>query len=187
MVKVKVFQDTDPASPREYDNVGVMACWHRRYNLGDVQPKESPEEWLRENAPEGSIVLPLFLYDHSGITMSTSSARFSAFDHEGWDWGQVGVIVATPKKIRENFLVKRITKKIRERAESVLRAEVAEYDAFLTGDVWGFTVEDDKGEIQDSCWGFLGPEGVLDAMKEHVEDQYHSALEEAWDHRGEGR
>ena len=25
--------DPDPQNPRENDNLGVMACWHRRYNL----------------------------------------------------------------------------------------------------------------------------------------------------------
>lgn len=63
---VKVLQDDSAESPRGFCNLGVMACWHRRYNLGDVQPKESPEEWLAANAPKGSVVLPLYLYDHSG-------------------------------------------------------------------------------------------------------------------------
>ena len=44
-LRVKVKQDTDPMSPREWDNLGVMACWHRGYTLGDVQPKEDPQEW----------------------------------------------------------------------------------------------------------------------------------------------
>ena len=126
---VKVVQDPDPMSPLEWDNLGVIACWHRRYNLGHVQPKESPEEWLAANAPKGSIVLPLYLYDHSGITISTGP--FSC----PWDSGQVGYIVATPAKIREAFMVKRITRKVRERAEACLKQEIATYDDFLTGNV----------------------------------------------------
>lgn len=35
---IKVLQDTSADSPREWSNLGVMACWHRNYTLGDVQP-----------------------------------------------------------------------------------------------------------------------------------------------------
>jgi hypothetical protein len=188
---VKVHHDENAESPREWDNLGVMACWHRRYNLGDVQPKEDPAEWFKENAPEGSVVLPLYLYDHSGLTMSTGSFG------DKWDSGQVGWIVATPEAIRKNFMVKRITKAIRARAEEVLRSEVATYDDYLTGNVWGYTLDVSeaceacgskvpKSEGSDSCWGFIGSDpSTLDAMKEHVEEEHHAALEAAWEKRGE--
>lgn len=184
---VKVVQDTDPSSPREWDNLGVMACWHRRYNLGDVQPKQDPAEWLKENAPEGSIVLPLYLYDHSGITMSVGSFGCQ------WDSGQVGWIVATPEAIRKAFMVKRITKATRAKAEACLKGEVKTYDDFITGNVWGFTIESthDCGECgskvhedehEDSCWGFFGDD--LEGMKGHVDPKHHAALEAAWSNRG---
>jgi hypothetical protein len=39
--------DPDPSHPRtEYENLGLLACWHRRYNLGDIQPKVPSEAWL---------------------------------------------------------------------------------------------------------------------------------------------
>jgi hypothetical protein len=184
---VKVMQDTDAESPRSWDNLGVMACWHRRYNLGDVQPKQDPQEWLKENAPKGSIVLPLYLYDHSGITMSTGSFGCP------WDSGQVGYIVATPEAIRKNFMKKRITAKMREQVEAILKSEVKIYDDFLTGNVWGYTIESVKDcescgqktcgdeDVDDSCWGFFGDD--LSGMKEHVDPKYHEALKEAWDNR----
>jgi hypothetical protein len=151
MVTIKVMPDDTAESPREWDNLGVMACWHRRYNLGDVQPKEDPAEWLKENAPEGSVVLPLYLMDHSGISISTGSFG------DRWDSGQVGWIVATPEKIREAFMVKRITAKVR-------RQHVP------------------KDDQNDSCWGFIGSD-ALDAMKAHVADEHHAALETAWNNR----
>jgi hypothetical protein len=189
-VKIKVVQDTDAQSPREWDNLGVMACWHRRYNLGDVQPKESPEEWLAANAPKGSIVLPLYLYDHSGISMSTGDFG------DRWDSGRVGYIVATPEAIRKNFMKKRITAKMRATAEEVLKQEVSTYDDYLRGNVWGYTIEATHPcgecgsqvhelEHEDSCWGFIGSDAsTLAAMKEHVDDKHHAALEAAWHNRG---
>lgn len=32
---INVFQDDNPESPREWDNLGAMYCFHRHYNLGD--------------------------------------------------------------------------------------------------------------------------------------------------------
>jgi hypothetical protein len=41
-------QDENPENPREdQDWLGTMACWHRRYKLGDEQPKCDPEEHIR--------------------------------------------------------------------------------------------------------------------------------------------
>lgn len=169
--KIRVIHDEDAESPRTWDNLGTMACWHRRYNLGDVQPKQDPREWLRENAPKGSVVLPLYLYDHSGITMSTGA--FSC----PWDSGQVGWIICTPEQIREEYKKKRISKKMRADVERVLKEEVSTYDDYLTGNAWGFDIEGG-----DSCWGFIG-DSALEAMKEHVPDELHVELVQAWANR----
>lgn len=189
---VKVVQDPDAESPREWENWGVMACWHRRYNLGDVQPKQDAQEWLAdpENVPAGSVVLPLYLYDHSGISISTG--KFSC----PWDSGQIGYIVATPERMRKMGGWMVITAKRRALVESYLKNEVSTYDDFLTGNVWGYTIESthDCGECsskvhepehEDSCWGFIGSDpSTLAAMKEHVDDKHHAALEAAWHNRG---
>ena len=173
---ITVVRDQHPESPREWDNLGVMACWHRRYSLGDKQPREAPDEWLEANAPSGSVVLPLYLYDHSGITMRTR-----AFG-DPWDSGQVGWIVASPDAIRKAFSCNRITKKTRARVEACLTAEVATYDAYLRGEVWGYVI-DAHGEedAADSCFGFYGDD--LHGVKAHVPESLHEELERAWESR----
>ena len=89
-------------------------------------------------------ILPLFLYDHSGITMSTGS--FSC----PWDSGQVGwIYISIEKAASEGW-------KTPEQAYKAMQAEVEEYDHYLTGQCYGYVVEDAEGEIIDSCWGFLG-------------------------------
>lgn len=65
---VKVMSDDHPWNPREWDNLGTMVCGHRRYRLGNVQVQSAEE--LREAIPETALIqLPLFLYDHSGISL----------------------------------------------------------------------------------------------------------------------
>ncbi len=44
----KIVTDTTPESPREFDNLGTMACWHRRMTLGDIQPTIDRIEHMAE-------------------------------------------------------------------------------------------------------------------------------------------
>lgn len=159
---VRIEQDTDAESPRDWDNLGTMICWHRNYILGDRKrgepmPFDTPsdfQEWVDSKESDVALCLPLYLYDHSGITMSCSP--FSC----PWDSGQVGYIYITREKIRSEYSAKRISKKLLERVRGYLVGEVKTYDMFLTGDVYGYTVEDSEGNNVDSCWGFFGMEDV---------------------------
>lgn len=153
---VTISHDDDPLSPRDWDNFGKMACWHSHYLLGDEQPKTDPADFLREVLVPleraGGIVLPLYLYDHGGVSISTGA--FSC----PWDSGQVGYIYADADTIRREFAGKgkRITKQVRARAVNCLLTEVDTYDKYLSGDVWGYRITDKDGDDIDSCWGFFG-------------------------------
>jgi hypothetical protein len=163
---VEICVDDDAENPRDaMDTLGTMWCWHRRYQLGSK--KESREksvdpsnyggwEELREaieKQEKPAVILPVYMYDHSGLALSTSS-----FDCP-WDSGQVGFIFATREAVLEAYRVKRITQKIRERVESCLKAEVATYSAYANGEVYGFRVMKEGEEI-DSCWGYYGSEEI---------------------------
>jgi len=168
---VKLVQDTDAMNPRtEWDNLGTMICFHNRYNLGDETELKSRDfsgwqelhDYLIKEC-DAEIILPLFFYDHSGITISCSRAY--PFN-DRWDAGQAGFIYISKEKIRKEYSVKHITKKLIERVTTYLEGEVETYDDYLTGNVCGFVVEDDDGEHIDSCWGFYGTEGQKEAMSE---------------------
>jgi len=68
--EIEIVQDTDPMSPRDDENFGTMACFHRRYRLGD-NPGLSIEDAQELSKSKDVLFLPLFLYYHSGITMNT--------------------------------------------------------------------------------------------------------------------
>jgi len=156
--ELEVVQDTNPYSPREDDNLGTMVCFHKRYELGDKTDyrTEDYDSWdeLKDKLSEdfkGGVILPLYLYDHSGITISTSS-----FDCR-WDSGCVGFICVSKDKIREEGIDE-------TKVEQYLIDEVKTYDQYLTGDVWGYNVYEittcDKGhehkELVESNWGMYG-------------------------------
>jgi hypothetical protein len=177
--RIDIIQDTDPESPRTWDNLGTMICFHSRYNLGDKHNYnhnhyngwgEMEKDIIKtENV---GVILPLYLYDHSGITMNTTG--FSC----GWDSGQVGFIFISKEKIREEYGVKRITQKVRDRITKNLVGEVETYDQYLTGDIYGYRITDtETDEKLDSCWGFYGSDycmeegkGIVDYYleKEHI-------------------
>ena len=96
---------------------------------------------------EGMVILPLYLYDHSGITMNTSG--FSC----AWDSGQVGWIYADYDMIRDNY--GEVTPETISKAKNLLESEVEEYDHYLTGQCYGYKLYENDSEI-DTCYGFLG-------------------------------
>ena len=100
------------------------------------------------------IVLPLYLYDHSALAMSTDSFIGRAV-HAEWDSGQVGWIYVSKADIRAEYQVDRITPSVRAQAENRLKDEVRIYDAYLRGECYGYELYK-NGELTDSCWGFIG-------------------------------
>lgn len=152
---VIIEQDTDYESPREWDNLGTMYCEHNRYNLGD----KDAEDIRETDQPFKGVVLPLYLYDHSGLSMSTGSFIGRA-QHADWDSGEVGYIYVTDERIRQEYNVKRISKQIRAKVIACLISEVKTYDQCLRGDVYGYVIQDPNKETVESCWGFYGDEDV---------------------------
>jgi hypothetical protein len=163
-------------------------------------PLDMEDEYLADNICEliddsdafqfvtkAHVILPLYLYDHSGITISTGAFPCP------WDSGRVGYIYVSKEKVFEENLGW-IDPKLRKSGDPKilndsnnwehptednwgkiatyrLESEVETYDDYLTGDVFGYQVHelDEDGvsvDVVDSCWGYFSsnPErsGILD-------------------------
>ena len=168
--KIEIFPDDDAQSPREDDNLGTMVCFNRRYNLGDKHSycKDDYESWKELEADiikteKVGVILPLMIYDHSGITMYVGTSG------DRWDSSFVGFIFISKEKIRKEFSWKRITKKRLEKIETYLRGEVETYDQYLRGDCYGYRITDtDNDEEVDSCWGYYGDDYCLEEAESVV-------------------
>lgn len=80
------------------------------------------------------------------------------------------VIYASRERIREYYNVKRLTKKVLEKAYDCLMEERTTYEKWLSGDVVGYVVTDDEtGEDIDSCWGFYDDGYALEQAREAAE------------------
>lgn len=160
---IHIKYDEDPVNPREeFDNLTKMVCFHRRYNLGDEHSYDSSDYSGWDEVQEAIIqnenavaILPLYLYDHSGITMYTTG-NTTYHQHAAWDSGQVGFIFITREAAINEYGWKHITKARREKLEEYCRGDVETYDQYLTGQVYGYEIEDPDGCDKDSCWGFFG-------------------------------
>lgn len=151
-ITVEVEQDDDPVNPaKDWDMVGTMVLTDRcRYAFG--HKTASYDELVAINNDPNNIVIPVYMYDHSGITINTTG--FSC----PWDSGQVGVMYCTKKKAVHEFGNKLCTKKVIYSAIKCMVGEVKSIDDCLTGNVWGYRVLDANGDTLDSCWGFVGDE-----------------------------
>lgn len=168
---IEIFPDNNPESPREWSNLGKMICFHNRYDLGDKHDynhsdynswDEMEKAIVKEN--NVAVILPLYLYDHSGITISTTPFSCS------WDSGQIGFTYVSKEDVLKEFGGKIVTKKLKEKAEGILKGEVKTYDQYLVGDVYGYKISkittcdqghEHKEEI-DSVWGFYGEDYCME-------------------------
>lgn len=193
---LEIHSDDDPQSPRDWDNLGTMACFHKQYDLGDEKDGINGhgidhtefggwgemKKWIKYKNP-GCVILPLYLFDHSGTTISTTSEQFRVCDGHGWDWGQVGFIFVSRDKINAEY--GEHGGRTDEQIEEYLRNEVAVFDQYLTGDVWGFILreppagEGDEGEEVDSCWGFFGSNLLENGIADHLDVKYREEIEAA--------
>jgi len=172
---LSIYPDSFPQNPRtEWENWGTMLCKHSRYDLGDEQLQNELEHYYYKNEGEeneeefkyecwedyiygeleAEIVLPLYLYDHSGITMNT--VGFGS----RWDSGLVGYIYVTKEDIQKVGIDVPHDKLVKYLIE-----EVAVYDMFLRGEVYYYTLEKQstcalcghvENEPVDGCGGFYG-------------------------------
>ena len=292
-------RDDNVESPREWDNITVMACFHSRYNLGDSgiakepiqfwhdlvsnhvsndelvaailagklqgirivekpnglvdvyettaisilgRASESSEALEYEEINRGAVKdyvlddlnfgqsqtlmkphaewLPLWLYDHSGLTISCGERVYPYNDR--WDSGQVGWIVALKDTMMKDACEilrgengepimeehqhpdgsvtysakhKPLTEETwRKRAIEIMESDVAVYDQFLRGEVYGFTLytadvpeendeedgdEDLDWEEEDSCWGFYGDDLLENGILEELPDEFLNAIRDS--------
>ena len=179
--KLEIFDDLNPCSPREFDNLGTMVCFHRRYNLGDETELKSSDfsSWEElENylykEEDALIAIPVFMYDHSGLWINTTG--FSC----PWDSGQVGYIYVSKEKIRKEYNCKRISKKLKEQVKEILCSEVDLYNDYLSGNVYSFTLTDkEKDEELDSSSGFYGTDCIENGIFDYVSEYFTKAELEA--------
>lgn len=157
--EIEIDYDQSPESPRDWENICIIHLGHSNYSFGDknYHDRQSIDDAYHEAKRNGDIVLPLYMYEHGGCTISLGSFSCS------WDSGQVGFVQIPRKKMIEEFGKKNFTPKLKEIALQHAKSEVETLDSYIRGDVYGYTV----GE--DSCWGYYSIEDAMAEAKSAVD------------------
>lgn len=126
-------------SPRDWENYSTFVMFHGRYDFGDKHSFRDSQELEAHINRDDVISLPVYMYDHSGITISTTP--FSC----GWDSGQIGYIFMDAAEAQKF-----------EKPLDILEGEIKSLDSYIRGEVYGYVIIDAEGNDTDSCWGYLG-------------------------------
>ena len=173
--------DPSPESPREWDNLGTIYSNHRRYDFdghgieeliedvgGDVYDSVIPWDLIGKKYYYRKV----WMYDHSGVTIRTGENNPWGSGYMSWDSGLAGVIVCDKKKAMQVYGYKKSCKSLEEKTLGHLDSEIKTLDKWVSGDIYGFIIEDENGEEIDSCWGFYGREEAIDEAKSMVDYDY---------------
>lgn len=162
-VKERLALKADPALKEwvdRADRILDLAYYHNRTRHHTLETAVSKkfDAWVDRAFDENYVWEPVYLYDHSGITMRTTP--FSC----PWDSGQIGIIYMDKDTVIREWGDFHDTTK--EKAEAVLKAEVEEYDCYISGEVYGYRLLDESDQEIDSCWGYYGRQWAEEAARE---------------------
>lgn len=156
-----ILGNSEPSEVLEYEEIS-------RDSIADYILDDLTIEHCQHLLENYMVWLPLYLYDHSGLTMNTTGFSCS------WDSGQVGWIYMA----RETFLAETGwgEQLWPDKAIEMMQGSVKTYDQYLTGDVYGFTVYENTGteenpswdETDNSCWGFYGSDIKENGIADNV-------------------
>jgi hypothetical protein len=169
---LKIVIDQDSENPRSWDNLAKVIIFGNKRGLGDKHEMISNYYSNWDENKKGvlknydvAVIRPLFLYSHSGETISTSP-----FDCK-FDSGQIGWVIVTKEDVRANFSIKNVTAKYRVDALQILEAEINTLDQYVSGEVYGFEMLDENDIIDDSCYGFYGSDIKTNGILDHISDE----------------
>jgi len=138
-------------NPRQYADASYFYMSHRNYDFGDNISLDTSDcsSWedvkeIIEKEYNVFAILPVYMYDHSGITINTTG--YSC----GWDSGQIGWIWMTKEQAMEYGY------KTKKEAELFLETEIATLDKYLTGDVYEIRMRSKKDPTEtDTYIGYI--------------------------------
>lgn len=145
---IKIFRDNDPMQPDDWCNPDLFLTGkHRDFYI--KPPKEFHPDTVFTQTNKTHWALPLEAYIHSGVHLSL--AHEGNYPDRQFDVSCVGGVFVS-KKINGDDKPSITKKEARDFALSL----IAEWNDYLSDNVYGFQIENAGGEIIESCWGFYG-------------------------------
>ena len=119
---IDIYYDESPESPRAWDNLGTFYTIHHRYCPEEEFDRHFQWEEVFDRYGDFSdsfekqyIALKIYLYDHSGQTISSSPFFYP------WDSGLFGIVAVSVEKVKEGIRLKLLTADRRRKIEGYLQ------------------------------------------------------------------
>ena len=114
-------------------------------------------------------ILPISMYDHSGITLWLGSTQGHV--DARWDCSSVGFAYIEKSKAEEEMPQHTQLPDIdntdwKEWAYEMMEGEMHTYDQYVRGNVYGWVVENGEDDFEDSCWGYIGDDEISRMIEE---------------------
>lgn len=171
---VKIYQDENMDSPQDWgDDALFLVANHRNFCVRekDITDEVISEIFMPEEDAETNLyaerakelkkqyhVFGLEAYIHSGVVLALS--REGNFVDRQWDVSQLGAV-----------FVKKTEARTRASAKKMAQGLIETWNQYLSGDVYGFMIEDAEGNHLESCWGFYGMDAVEEGANESAEGE----------------
>jgi hypothetical protein len=202
-VRIEPDEDGYASNPREFMATEIVGPDLRRWTVRTERAKFQREFDEIYDRLGGDVfprymrifhdieVVPVFMYEHSSVALSTGSFIGRA-QHAEWDSGQVGFAYITPEKLEETGI---------SDVEGAMSSEVEELGRWMNGEVYGYIVEkkvrysktyylsEDRYKTEDgeewvevedgACWGIIGYEWAEDMGKNALTYELEALAEEA--------
>lgn len=176
--KLVIECDTNSENPREeWSNLGHFITCEKRYNSPDDDEvlksiiqnlsEESANveghiKKIKEELPHNGYgkvlaIYPVYKYEHGNVIYRRGTAQ-------GFDYSNSGFYIVTDK-------TQAIVGTPKDRFDKVIDGELETYTKWVNGEVYRFTLYNDKGEIEDSCGGFYDIEDIKSSLPEDWKDE----------------
>lgn len=99
-------------------------------------------------------ITPVYKYEHGGVVYRRGTAQ-------GFDYSNCGFYIVTAKSAQELGTPP-------ELYDKVIDQELDLYTKWANGEVYGYTLYDEKGELKESLWGFYD----IDDIKENLPSEW---------------
>lgn len=138
-----------------------------------IRGKLTNDEKLMLIEESGNVaMLPISMYDHSGITLWLGSTR----DHVDaqWDCSSVGFAYVEKDRAEKEMPRRAQLPGIdntdwKQWAYEMMEGEMRTYDQYVRGDVYGWVVENGEDDFEESCWGYIGYDEISRMIEEAKE------------------
>lgn len=161
---LNVWLDTTPTSPREWSETVLFFFdnkWRgdkKEYNFMDSV--EDTAEYIAEHPND--VFLPIYIGQYE--TLSSEAPRYALNQYETEPDGYLWL---TEQQVEEFY--GEHTPETVQQAQKLLVSELTEYNHYLQGEVFGYTVTDSNGTEVDALWGHYGEKYAIETATEALE------------------